>query len=122
MKIAVLGAGHIGGTLGKKWAIDGHIVQFGVRNPNKPEVQTLVGSLGKQASASSIADAIAGAEVVVFALPGNIMDDTVAANASALDGKVVIDATNNFTAAVANNLSIFLSKAPGAKYYRAFNI
>ena len=32
MKIAVLGAGNIGGTLGKKWLAAGHEVVFGVRD------------------------------------------------------------------------------------------
>jgi 8-hydroxy-5-deazaflavin:NADPH oxidoreductase len=122
MKIAILGYGHIGGTLGKKWAVAGHVVQFGVRNPSKPEVQQVVGSLGKNGSVSSIAEAIDGAEVVVFAVPGNSMEETVSANARALDDKIVIDATNNFSGPGVNSLSIFQSKAPGAKYYRAFNI
>lgn len=32
MKIAVVGAGNVGGTLGKGWAKKGHDVTFGVRN------------------------------------------------------------------------------------------
>ena len=32
MKIAILGAGNIGGTLGKKWLKAGHEVIFGVRD------------------------------------------------------------------------------------------
>ena len=33
MKIGVLGAGNIGGTLGAKWASQQHEVFFGVRDP-----------------------------------------------------------------------------------------
>jgi 8-hydroxy-5-deazaflavin:NADPH oxidoreductase len=121
MKIAVLGYGKIGGTLGKKWAVDGHIVQFGVRDPAKPEVQQLIRELGKNASASSVADAIASADLIVFAIPSSAVEETVSANAQALAGKVVVDATNNFGAPVANALAAFQSKAPTAQYYRAFN-
>jgi 8-hydroxy-5-deazaflavin:NADPH oxidoreductase len=60
MKVAIVGAGHIGGTLGKKWSRSGHQVHFGVRNPQKPEVQALVKSLGGTSSASAISDASGG--------------------------------------------------------------
>lgn len=33
LAIAVLGAGHIGGTLGKKWSVAGHEVRFSVNDP-----------------------------------------------------------------------------------------
>jgi 8-hydroxy-5-deazaflavin:NADPH oxidoreductase len=33
MNIAIIGAGNVGGTLGGRWAHNGHKVTFGVRNP-----------------------------------------------------------------------------------------
>jgi len=36
MKIAVIGAGNIGRTLGSKWAAAGHEVVYGVRSPGAP--------------------------------------------------------------------------------------
>ncbi len=72
MKVAVVGAGRIGGTLGKKWSRAGEEVHFGVRNPQKPEVQDLVKSLVANASVSSI--------------PGAAMRGTITAHARALDG------------------------------------
>ncbi len=42
MNTAILGAGNIGATLGKKWANAGHRVMFGSRDPDKPELQSLV--------------------------------------------------------------------------------
>ncbi len=121
MKIAILGYGKIGGTLAKKWALSGHTIQFGVRDPGKPELQQLIRELGKNASATSISGAIGAADLVVFAIPYNAMKQTVSANAQALSGKVVIDATNNFGGAVANSLVLFQSKVPTAQYFRAFN-
>jgi predicted dinucleotide-binding enzyme len=82
MKIAVIGAGNIGGTLGGKWAAAGHEVVYGVRSPGNPGTAT-------------VADAVAGAEVVVLAVPGAAAKDVVASLGAALAGKVVIDASND---------------------------
>jgi predicted dinucleotide-binding enzyme len=122
MKIAILGSGNVGGTLAKKWAKAGHTLSFGVRNPQKPEVQQLVRTLGSGASASSIATAIDSGEVVLFAIPGGAMEQTIASNAKALDGKIVIDAANNMGGASLNSFSAFASHTPAARAYRAFNI
>ena len=35
LEIGVLGAGNVGGTLGRRWARAGHKVIFGVRDPNE---------------------------------------------------------------------------------------
>lgn len=121
MQIAVLGAGNIGGTLGKKWAQAGHTVRFGVRDPHKPEIQALINELGGSASAVSIGEAIDGADVVLFAIPGGIAAETVAAHAPALNGKILIDATNNMRAATLHNMAAFAQHTPAARVYRAFN-
>lgn len=121
MQIAVLGAGNIGGTLGKKWAKAGHTVRFGVRDPQKPDVQALISELGGSASAMSLSEAIKGADVVLFAIPGGIMREAIAANAEALNGKVLIDATNNMRGEVLNNMATFAEQTPDASVYRAFN-
>src|SRR5262245_22104336 len=122
MKIAIVGTGNIGGTLGKKWVNAGHAVRFGARDPLKAEVKALLESLGDKASALSIAAAIAFAEVVVFAIPGGAMDATVAEHARALDGKWVIDTTNKVGAATMNSFAAFAKHTPHAAVYRAFNI
>jgi 8-hydroxy-5-deazaflavin:NADPH oxidoreductase len=121
MNIAILGAGRIGGTLGKKWVAGGHTVLFGMRDPQKLGVQDLIQALGRRASASSIADAIAFGEVVLFAIPGSAMDETIAKHAAALDGKIVIDAANKIGAAVVNSLPTFTAQTPHAQVFRAFN-
>jgi predicted dinucleotide-binding enzyme len=121
MQIAVLGAGNIGGTIGEKWAKAGHTIRFGVRDPQKPDVQQLVKSLGANTSALSIADALKGAEVVLFAIPGKTMDETIAANAQALDGKVLIDAANNLGGETTNSFPAFKQHTPHASIYRTFN-
>ena len=117
MKIAVIGSGNIGGTLGTKWAAAGHEVTFGVRNENSAKVK----SLPEGTSAASIPDAIRVGDIVVFAVPYGAVAQIVRDNASGLASKVVIDATNNFGAAVINNLAVFAQQAPRALTYRAFN-
>src|SRR5436305_12212628 len=120
MHIAVIGAGNIGGTLAKKWAAAGHQVVIGARDPSKPEVNKVAQQAG--ATVASIEDAVRGAEAVLFAVPGAAMPATAGSLGAALDGKVVIDATNNIGAPVANSLSAIAASAPGAAMYRAFNI
>jgi predicted dinucleotide-binding enzyme len=117
MKIAVLGSGNIGGTLGKKWAAAGHEVTFGVRNEKSSKAKPLP----EGTSAASIPNAIRAGDIVVFAVPYGAVAQIVRDNASILAGKVVIDATNNFGAAVVNNLAVFTQRVPNAHAYRAFN-
>jgi 8-hydroxy-5-deazaflavin:NADPH oxidoreductase len=110
MKIATVGAGKIGGTIGEKWAKAGHDVVYGLRDPSKRK------------GAKPIADALRGAEVVLLALPGATLVDFARQHAQSLDGKIVIDATNDFRAAPTFNKWPELTAAiPAAHVYRAFN-
>ena len=54
MKIAVIGTGNVGGTLGSWWAKNGHQVVFGTRNPNSEKVQKLLEIAGDNAGAKSV--------------------------------------------------------------------
>lgn len=121
MNIGILGAKIIGETLAKKWIAAGHRVKFGVRNPDNAELQALVQTLGSNASASVVADAIAFGEVVVFAIPGQAVDETIAQHAAALAGKTVIDAANRLGSAVMNSSASFAAQVPTARVFRAFN-
>jgi hypothetical protein len=67
------------------------------------------------------ADAVAGAEVVLVALPGDAVRTVAEALGQALDGKVVIDATNKLAAADMNSIATLTRHAPGAIPARAFN-
>src|SRR5579862_6030381 len=57
MRIGIIGAGHIGGTIGGLWVKAGHPVMFSSRHPE--ELKDLVGGLGSLASAGTVAQAIA---------------------------------------------------------------
>jgi len=121
-RIAVLGAGNIGGTLGSKWMAAGHAVTFGVRDPSSTRTQALQTRLGGSAVVGSMAQALEGAEVVLFAIPGAMMEETIAPLAAQLENKVIIDAANNLSGGPINSLAAFRAHAPHASVYRAFNI
>ena len=53
MKIAILGAGSVGSTLGRRFAEAGHTIAFGVRKPGDAKYQQLGASIGG-ASVSSV--------------------------------------------------------------------
>jgi len=106
-RIAVIGSGNIGGTIGEKWRQAGHDVAFASRSP---EPSRTVG----------IADAIADAEVVLIAVPGGAVPDLLAEHGAALDGRVVIDATNDIGGERLHHAEAY-AQAPGARFVRAFN-
>lgn len=120
MKIAILGVGNIGGTLGKKWADAGHQVVFGTRDANSRKAQSLRQAL-PNAKIDTVANALSDAEVVVIATPHATVADLVKQNAVSLAGKTVIDTTNNFGALVVNNLATIQAAIPTAQVFRAFN-
>ncbi|HMK80860.1 MAG TPA: NAD(P)-binding domain-containing protein, partial [Xanthobacteraceae bacterium] len=64
MKIAVIGAGNVGGALGTAWAKAGHAIAFGVRDVNKPELKSLCAQIGAAAAPSP--DAARQGDVVVL--------------------------------------------------------
>ena len=69
MRIGILGAGNVGGTLGRGWARKGHEVFFGVPHPEDGKTQDLIRGVGPKARAGTVRDTAAFAEVVVLATP-----------------------------------------------------
>ena len=113
MKIAVIGTGKIGGTLGQRWNAAGHEVVYGSRAGS--------GTGPGGAPVMAVGDALNAAEVVLLAVPGGAAAEIAAANAAALAGKVVIDATNNIGQPAVNSQAAIAAAAPDARYVRAFN-
>lgn len=93
MKIGVIGAGHVGGTLGRAWAGAGHEVAFGVRDAAAPRVRDLLAACGGRATAATVPEAAGSAEVVAVTTPWEATEAAVRA-AGDLTGKVVLDCTN----------------------------
>src|SRR3954453_20386560 len=106
MRIAVIRAGDSRRALGGKGAAAGHEVVYGVRTPEAPDT-------------APVADAAAGAEIVVLAVPGPAAKDVLATLGTALEGKVVIDVTNDVQGT--GKLHALDELTDGAHPVRAFN-
>ena len=127
MKIAVIGAGSVGSTLGRRWAELGHSVCFGVRDVADTKAKDMVGKIKGDARLASVNDAARDAEVVVLATPYAANPAAIAA-AGDLSGKILMDVTNpvgpGLTLAVGFDTSDaeeVAKLAPGAKVYKAMN-
>jgi 8-hydroxy-5-deazaflavin:NADPH oxidoreductase len=112
VRIAVIGAGRIGGTVGAAWQRAGHEVTFGVREP---------GGRSEGGPFATPEDAVQGADVVVFAVPGTAMDSTLAGLEHALPGKILVDATNQVRAAKARSAALEAIGNEATPVFRAFN-
>ncbi len=92
--IAVIGTGQVANGLGPQFAKLGHTIIYGSRDPSRDEVKALVQSTGNGASASTPAEAAAGANIVVLAVPGDVIE-AVTKGLGDLAGKIIIDPTNS---------------------------
>jgi predicted dinucleotide-binding enzyme len=128
MKIGVIGAGHIGGTIGSLWIKAGHPVFFSSRHPE--ELQDLVARLGPLAQAGTVDQAIAFGEVVFIAVPYGALPQIGRDYGKSLAGKIVLDADNavaNRDGAIADEverdgIGVTSQKyLPGTRLVRAFN-
>ena len=64
MKLAIIGAGNVGGALWLACAQKaGHEIFFGVRDPKAEKTQTLLRAIGGKARAGTVAEAAAFADV-----------------------------------------------------------
>ena len=131
MNIAIIGAGNVGGTLGKAWAGAGHKIKFGVRKPTDEKIATVVKDCGPNASAGRVNEAAAFAEIIVLTTPWEGTKSAVE-SAGPLAGKILVDCTNPL--ALGANLMAGLSLghttsaaeevakwAKGARVVKAFN-
>jgi 8-hydroxy-5-deazaflavin:NADPH oxidoreductase len=117
VQIAILGAGQVGSTLGRLWHAAGHDVTFAARDAARP--RALAAELGERAHAASVADAVAGADAVLVAVPGPAVTDVLQA-AGPLDGRVMIDAANSFGPQQVTLRSL-AGAFPRTRWVRAFN-
>ena len=129
MKIAIIGVGNVGGALGREWAPKGHEITFGVRDVANPKIKPLLEQMGGRAKATTVREAVAGAEAVVLAMPWAAAKDAIGA-AGDLSGKIVVDCINPVTADL-TGLAIGQTTsaaeeigrwAKGARVVKAFNM
>jgi predicted dinucleotide-binding enzyme len=120
VRIAIIGAGNVGGGLGTAFGRVGHEVVFGVRDPDSAKTRAaLAAAPGSQAATPS--EAVDGADVIVFTLRPDALPET-AGSLPSLEGRIVIDSMNRFggdpTRSTMHDLAALL---PGAKLAKAFN-
>lgn len=127
MKISILGAGNVGGSLGKSWANKGHEVFFGVRNPDDEKTQNLIKDIGNNARAGTNEEAIANSNIIVLALPWQVVSKVL--ETADFTNKIIIDATNPLTPDFSSLEMGFDTSgaekvaewATGAKVFKSFN-
>ena len=88
MRIAIIGAGSVGATVGRAWIKHGEDVIWGVRNRADPKHATL-----PKERVKAPPEAIKEAEVVVMATPWSAAEAAIKGLGS-LMGKIVIDCMN----------------------------
>jgi predicted dinucleotide-binding enzyme len=91
MRIAVIGAGNVGSAFGRAAVRAGHHVHLSAMHPDK--AREVAHDIGAVPAANNIV-AVEHAEVVFLAVPGTLAPVVAAEVARALDGAVVVDATN----------------------------
>ena len=92
LKIGVIGAGHIGSTIGGLWIKAGHTVYFSSRHPE--EIKPLVESLGPLAKAGTVSEALDFGDVILVAVPYKAIPELAKEYGSKFMGKIVIDPAN----------------------------
>lgn len=128
--IAVIGTGNVGSTLGPEFGALGHTIIYGSREPDRDDVRALVAQTPGNASATTPAEAVAGAEVIVLAVPGTAAEE-VTRSLGDLSGKIIIDPTNRVgrengvmvhdVPGKGSNAALIQAAAPGARVVKAFN-
>ena len=127
MKIGLVGAGNIGGTLATLFTRAGH--EVALANSRGPEtLADTVAALGPAAHAATAADAAAFGELVVVAIP---LKAYPALPPAPFAGKIVVDADNYYArrdghiaeldAKAATSTELLARHLPGAKVLKAFN-
>ncbi|RKH05519.1 NADPH-dependent F420 reductase [Corallococcus carmarthensis] len=92
MRIGVIGAGWLGGTVGQIWVRDGHEVLFSSRHPD--ELVSMTRPLGARASVGTPREAAAFGSVVLIAVPYGALPQIGRDLKEELRGKIVLDACN----------------------------
>jgi 8-hydroxy-5-deazaflavin:NADPH oxidoreductase len=124
MRVGIVGAGRIGGNCAVQFANGGHEVKLSYAR-DTARLDALAEEIGDSASVGTPGKAAEFGDVVVLAVPWDLIDHALS-EAGSLDGKIVIDTTNQYgseklppegqTAAQWN-----ASRMPGARYTKSFN-
>ena len=127
-RIAIIGTGDVAQALGPEFAAQGHTIVYGSRNPDRDTVRELVERTGDSASATTQAEAVSDADIVVLAVPGMLVDE-ITRSLGDLSDKIIVDPTNPLVregdalghGVDTSNAEIIQAAAPNAHVVKAFN-
>jgi predicted dinucleotide-binding enzyme len=133
MKIAVLGTGDVGQTLGKAFLALGHEVKMGSRSATNEKALAWAQAAGPKASVGTFAEAVEFGEWIVLATLGAANEEVLRlAGPQRFEGKLVLDTTNplDFSRGMPPTLSLSGNDSggeqvqrllPGARVVKVFN-
>jgi 8-hydroxy-5-deazaflavin:NADPH oxidoreductase len=123
MRIGIVGTGRIGANAARLFAKAGHDVMLSFSR-DQDKLAALAAELGGRAA--SPREAVAASEVVFLSVPWRLMDEVLEQTGS-LEGRIVIDTTNQFGTGGWEDLGgrtaaqVNAARMPGARYTKAFN-
>ena len=125
MHIGIIGSGRVGRALAGSCTRAGHTVTLS--STDVEDVQAAAQATGARAATSN-AEAIDGAQIVILAVPSTALDGIITELGNALEGKVLIDPTNRLNpedpaAAIdgTSNAEQIQARAPSVRVIKAFN-
>lgn len=123
MRIAILGTGVVGKTLGTKLVKLGHDVRMGSRAAGGQSAREWTKAVSGKSSEGTFADAAVHAEMVFNCTGGMVsLEALKAAGARNLEGKVLVDVANplDFSKGMPPSLSVCNTDSLGEQIQRAF--
>jgi 8-hydroxy-5-deazaflavin:NADPH oxidoreductase len=127
MKLAIIGSGNIGKSIGVWASMVNYEVIFSSKNGQ--HAQEAAKLAGNKAKSATVPEAVEMADIILLAVPYGSVKEVLSEVGPLLKGKVLIDATNaltddysglrlGFTTSAAEEIE---KLAPGAKVVKAFN-
>src|SRR5436190_11954149 len=124
MRIGIIGAGRIGGNAARLLAQAGHEVKLSfARDPGN--LARLADEIGANASVGTVREAVEFGAATVFSVPWGAIPEALE-QAGTLQGKIVVDTTNQFGAgpmpAAGQTAAQFnAARMAGARYTKSLN-
>ncbi|MBK6485012.1 MAG: NAD(P)-binding domain-containing protein [Chitinophagaceae bacterium] len=123
MKIAVLGTGNVGDTIGSKLIALGHTVMMGSRTADNEKAKAFVDRHVEKATAGNFADAASYGEIIFNCTAGvGSIEALKLAGEKNLNGKVIIDIANplDFSKGMPPSLAISNTNSLGEEIQKTF--
>jgi len=123
MKIAVLGTGIVGDTIGSKLVELGHVVMMGSRTSTNEKAKAFVAKNHGKSSAGTFTDAAAFGEIIFNCTAGmGSIEALKLAGENNLNGKILVDLANSldFSKGMPPSLSIVNTNSLGEEIQKTF--